>query len=220
MPNVETMIALVSQCTTSAVSDVLMKRGIRGFMRQAVRPLDPASVMFGPACTIERVPVSQCGAREALPGSAMVEAIETAAPGTVFVFNGDAEHEAALWGGLMATAAHMRRASGIVADGPVRDPQEIRALAQPCFCTGSVPQGQKGILATVAINEPLHCAGVHVRPGDFVFGDCNGVVVIPRGIETEVLTEAAQVEKADQDAAKALLAGTRLQEVMASLGRV
>ncbi len=212
--------ALVARSTTSAVSDVLMNRGIRAFMRQRIRPLDANSKMFGRACTVDRRPVEQLKAGEGLPGKAMIDAVECAEEDTVFVFNGDPDYEAALWAGLLAPASHMRAVAGIVADGPVRDPDEIMALGQPCFCTGSVPQGQKGILRLAAIDQPIACGGVTVHAGDFVSGDCNGVVVMPKGLESEVLAEAAAVEEGDQDAARLLLSGEPLRAVMARLGRI
>jgi 4-hydroxy-4-methyl-2-oxoglutarate aldolase len=211
---------LAARSTTSAASDVLMKRGIRGYMRQRVRPLDMRSKMFGPALTIERNPIATMPEARRRAGASMIDAIESAPAGTVLVFNGDPEHEAALWGGLLAAAGHRNGLAGVVADGPVRDPLEILQLEQPCFCTGSVPQGQAGILTLVAIGEPVSCGGITVSSGDHVFGDSNGVVVIPRGLELEILQAASEIEEADQAAARMILAGTRLTETMRKLGRV
>jgi 4-hydroxy-4-methyl-2-oxoglutarate aldolase len=141
------------------------------------------------------------------------------------VLNGDPEHEAALWGGLLAAAAVRRGLGGVVADGPVRDLPETIETKLPLFGTGSIPPGQAGILTLGAINEPLAspytkspgCTTMH--PGDFVYGDANGVVVIPAGLEAEVLREAVAVEARDQEATKRILAGASLQETMKALGR-
>lgn len=211
---------LAARATTSAASDALMKRGIRGYMRQRIRPLDMQSKMFGPALTIQRSPLVAVPEAARRPNALLIEAIEAAPAGTVLVFNGDPEHEAALWGGLLAAAGHRNGLAGVVADGPIRDPLEILQLAQPCFCTGSVPQGQAGILALVAIGEPVSCGGVTVSSGDFVFGDSNGVVVIPNGREREILEAASEIEEADQAAARMILAGTSLTQTMRKLGRV
>lgn len=211
---------LASRSTTSAASDALMKRGIRGYMRQRIRPLDMQSKMFGPALTIQRSPTATAPEAGRRPNALLIEAIEAAPAGTVLVFNGDPEHEAALWGGLLAAAGHRNGLAGVVADGPIRDPLEILQLAQPCFCIGSVPQGQAGILTLVAIGEPVSCGGVTVSSGDYVFGDSNGVVVIPNGRELEILQAASEIEEADQAAARMILAGTSLTETMRKLGRV
>ena len=153
------------------------------------------------------------------PPDRFVETIERSAAGSVFVVVSDAERETALWGGLLAAAGVHGRLGGVVADGPVRDPQEIIDLKFPVFCTGSVPAGGAGIVTVAAIDEPVLCGGVVVHPGDFMYGDCNGVVVIPAGLEREILTEAVAVEARDQEGVKRILAGAGLLETMKTLGR-
>jgi regulator of RNase E activity RraA len=211
---------LVARSTTSAVCDVLMKRGLKLFMKQRIRPLDPNVKMAGPALTIERRPIATAPRSGGRSNAAMIEAVEGAPAGTVLVFNGDPDHEAALWGGLLAACGSRNGLGGVVADGPVRDPLEIVELKQPCFCTGSVPAGQAGILTLGEIGAPLMCGGIVVHPGDFVFGDSNGVVVIPQGQELDILREAAVVEQRDQEAARLILSGKSLTETMKALGRV
>jgi 4-hydroxy-4-methyl-2-oxoglutarate aldolase len=210
----------VQRSTTCAASDVLMKLGIRSYMRQRIRALDIHSRMFGRAVTIERVPLAALAEAERLPGAVMIDAIETAPAGSVIVSSGDMEEEAALWGGLLASAGHRIGIAGVVCDGPVRDPLEIMELKQPCFCTGSIPPGQAGILTLKSVQKPVTCGGVTVNPGDYVFGDSNGVIVIPAGREMEIMEAAADVEDGDQAAAKMILSGTSLPETMRKLGRI
>ncbi len=78
---------------------------------------------------------------------------------------------------------------------------------------------KREILTHAAVNEPVSCGGIVVQPGDFVYGDSNGVVVIPAGLEVDVLGEAVAVESRDQEAAKRILAGAGFLETMNSLGR-
>ncbi len=210
---------LLAKTTTSAACDVLMRRGMRQFMRSRIRPLDPGIRLAGPAVTVRRRPVALVPRGDPKPRDPYVETIASAAPGSVMVVVSDAEQEAALWGGLLAAAGVHGRLGGVVADGPVRDPNEILGLKFPVFCTGTVPAGGAGILTHGAVNEPVSCGGVGVHPGDFVYGDCNGVVVIPAGLELEVLRDAVTVETRDQEAAKRILAGAGLLETMRALGR-
>ena len=209
--------ALIERATTSSVCDALMKRGLKQFMRQRIRPLGTSRVA-GPALSMERVALDAAG-RTARPNAEFVDAIENAPAGTVLVFNGDPGHEAALWGGLLAAAAVQRRLGGVVADGPVRDPNEIIELGCACFCTGSVSAGQAGVLMLASVGEPVDCGGVRVRSGDFVFGDVSGVVVIPKGLEREVLEEAVDIEDRDQAAMRLIRQGRSLTETMKALGR-
>ncbi len=215
------LVSYVDRATTSSTSDVLMKRGVRGYMRQHVRPLDMRCKMFGPAVTIERVPLEELEEARRLPNAEMIAAIEAAPEGSVIVSAGrGAEEEAALWGGLLAAAAHRNRLAGTVSDGPIRDPLEILELKQPCFTTGCVPPGQAGILALKSVGQPIQCGGATVNPGDYIFGDSNGVVVIPNGQVLDIMKAAADVEAADQEAAALILAGTSLPETMRKLGRI
>ncbi|MBV7484627.1 RraA family protein [Bordetella sp. BOR01] len=216
--NEQPWIAMLEQVTTSSVSDALMKRGLRQFMHQRIKPLGVPRIA-GRALTVERLPIGS-GKSPVLPNSLLIDAIEQANEGTVLVFNAvRAEDEAALWGGLMATAAVQAGLGGIVADGPVRDPDEIKELGCACYCTGAVPAGQAGILELTGVKVPLRCGGVLVHSGDFILGDASGVVVIPSGLEDAVLQEAAEIEHRDQLAATRLKQGARLSQVMQSLGR-
>lgn len=212
------ILDLLGKTTTSAVCDVLMRRGMKQYMFSRIRPLDPAVRLAGPALTVHRKSVELLPRGEK-PRDRFVETIDGAPAGSVLVIVSDAEREAALWGGLLAAAGVHGKLGGVVADGPIRDPLEIVDLKFPVFCTGSVPAGGAGIITHGAVNEPVSCGGVIVNAGDFVYGDSNGVVVIPAGMELEVLRDAVTVETRDQEAAKRILAGAGLLETMKSLGR-
>ena len=212
-----TMDELLAQVTTCSVSDALMRRGKRQFMAQRIRPIGSSKVA-GRAITARREPIRSASA-PVLPNMQLINMIENATSNNVLVFNGDPNDQAALWGGLMAAASVQRGIGGVVADGPVRDPDEIEELGCSCFCTGAVAAGQAGILALTGINVPVQCGGVTVHEGDFILGDASGVVVIPQGQEMSVLEEAAEIEQRDQSAMSLLKEGLSLREVMQKLGR-
>ncbi|WP_316978282.1 RraA family protein [Shumkonia mesophila] len=212
------ILEILDQTTTCAVSDVLVKMGTRSYMGSRIRALNNHR-LAGYALTMERRDLEMNPSKNAIPGRVFVEMIETAEPSTVFVISSIARMEVALWGGLVAAAASKRGAGGVVCDGPVRDPLEINDVQLPCFATGAIPSGPAGIQNLAAVNEPVWCGGVLVRPGDFVFGDSNGVVVIPAGKEREVLEESVKVERGDQEAMKRILAGAGLIDTMNALGR-
>jgi 3-hexulose-6-phosphate synthase/6-phospho-3-hexuloisomerase len=212
------ILELLDQTTTCAVSDVLVKRGYRLYMSSCIGALNEHRVA-GPAVTFERRDIDLTPSNNPLPGRLLLETIESAEPDTVFVLTSVAETEVALWGGLVAAAAVQRKAGGVVCDGPVRDPEEINEVGLACFATGVIPAGPAGIQNLALFNEPIRCGGILVRPGDFVFGDSNGVVVIPAGMELEILKEAVKVENGDQEARKLLRTGKGLMETMRALGR-
>jgi regulator of RNase E activity RraA len=104
----------------------------------------------------------------------------------VIVIDAGGELERALWGDQMARLASERRIAGLVIDGAVRDVDGIEALAFPVFAAGCCPtpphRNQPGELG-IAIT----CGGMRIRPGDIIYGDTDGVVVIPAERYNEVL---------------------------------
>jgi RraA family protein len=113
-------------------------------------------------------------------------AIEQAEAGDVIVLDGAGALERALWGGNVSRLALERGLAGVVVDGAVRDVDEIEALGFPVYAAGIVPmpprRKQPGELG-VAVS----CGGLTVRPGDYVYGDADGVVVVPAELHDEIL---------------------------------
>lgn len=207
-----------ARTTTGAVCDALMRRGLRQFMAARIRQVGERR-LIGRALTVERPRLDLAPRGAARPNSMFLDLIADGAPGTVLVMVGPSVVEASLWGGLLAAAAVNRGFGGVVCDGPLRDADEIIAAGCPAFATGSIPAGAAGILTLGAIGAPLLCGGIVVHPGDLVFGDHNGVVVIPAGIEDAVLDEAVAIEASDQEAVARLRAGADLRATMRALGR-
>lgn len=125
--------SLLEQTTTSAVCDVLLKRGHRLYMRSRIRALDPAVRLAGPALTVRRIAVELLPRNSEKPRDRFLETLEGAAAGSVFVMTSGAATEVAMRGGLLAAAGVRGKLGGVVANGPVRDPQEIIALKFPVF---------------------------------------------------------------------------------------
>jgi regulator of RNase E activity RraA len=105
-----------------------------------------------------------------------------------------------------------------VTDGLVRDVRAIRAMRFPVFAGGIGPLDTKGRGKVVAIDVPVECGGVSIRPGDLVFGDADGVVVVPREIEGEILRAAFEKVAGEDRTRAALERGEKLADVFARLG--
>jgi 4-hydroxy-4-methyl-2-oxoglutarate aldolase len=103
-------------------------------------------------------------------------------------------------------------------DGCVRDVKAIRAMAYPVFHGGIGPLDTKGRARIVALDVPVLCAGVAVAAGDLVFGDADGVVIIPRAAEAEVLRLAFEKVKGEKTTLADLQRGERLADVFARYG--
>ena len=122
------------------------------------------------------------------------------------------------WGSLLTTAALARGGGGCITDGYVRDIRTIRRLKFPVFCGGVAPLDSKGRGEVAAIDVPIECAGVEIKPGDLMVGDADGIVAIPQEIESDVLRLAFErVEKENQTEA-ALARGEKLADVFRRIG--
>ena len=117
---------------------------------------------------------------------AMREAAERAPAGAVLVVDGAGDLRRAIWGDKMSAFALDRGLGGLVVDGAVRDVDGIEGLGFPVFAAGKVPTGP-GRDRPGELDGPLTCGGLQVRPGDFVYGDTDGVVVVPHEDHDEIV---------------------------------
>lgn len=203
---------------TAVLSDVLDAAGHRSqAMRAGVRPLDEALVMVGRARTGLYMDVYHVAPGEN-PYALEIELVDDLKPGEVVVLATGASGRIAPWGELLSTASRARGAAGCVTDGLVRDVRAIRALQFPVFAGGIGPLDTRGRGKVMAIDVPVECGGVRVEPGQLVFGDADGVVVVPRPIEDEVLRAAFAKVDGEDRTREALRRGEKLADVFARHG--
>lgn len=203
----------------AVLSDVLDGMGLREqAMRPFVRPLDEASLLFGRARTGLYMPVYAVREGEN-PYDAEIALVDDLRPGDVAVFAcGGPTDRIAPWGELLSTAARARGAVGCVTDGLVRDIRAIRAMDFPVFHGGIGPLDSKGRGKMMYADVPVVCGGVLVNPGDYVFGDADGVVVIPAATADEAFTTALAKIDAENTTRDELAAGMKLGDVFRKYG--
>ena len=210
---------LRTQLYSAVLSDVLDQLGYRNqAMRPFVRPLDERHVVFGPARTGMYMS-AVFDPHDTHPYNIEIALIDDLGPGDVVVLgcNGPTD-TIGPWGELLTTAAQQRGAAGCVTDGLVRDVRQIREMKFPVFHGGIGPLDTKGRARMVERDVPVECAGAAVRPGDIVFGDVDGVVVIPREREEEVIRLALEKVSGENQSRDALRRGELLGAVFARLG--
>ncbi|HXF81425.1 MAG TPA: RraA family protein [bacterium] len=179
--------------------DRLIKRP--GFMTYEIKPIFPARIA-GPAVT-----VLERAALESRPPEHALQAIDEAPPGAVIVIGMEepaSGRNVAQWGGLMTAGAAARGLGGAVLDGGARDVVEIREAGFPVFSRTVIPSSTVGRYVTVGLNIPVVCGGVLVRPGDFIVGGEDGVVVVPQDAAAEVLAEARAIDATEARMAQAI----------------
>jgi regulator of RNase E activity RraA len=210
---------IVATLYSAVLSDVMDGLGLTNqALKPFVRPLDEQLVLFGRARTGLYMPRYQ-----ALPGEdpydVEIALVDDLQPGDVAVFacNGPTDRIAP-WGELLSTAAQVRGAAGCVTDGLVRDVKPIRAMGFPVFHGGIGPLDSKGRGKMMEMDCKVVCAGVELAAGDYVFGDCDGVVVVPRAAADEVIAKALEKVAAEDRTRDELRAGRSLRDVFDSFG--
>lgn len=202
----------------SVVSDTLDGLGYRDqAMSASIRPLDDSLVMLGRARTGVYREVYHIANGEN-PYELEIALIDDLKPGEVAVLACGGSPRIAPWGELLSTASKARKAAGCVTDGLTRDIRAIRTMKFPVFHGGIGPLDSKGRGQVAAIDVPVELAGVHVEPGDLVFGDADGVIVIPRKIEEKVLAAALEKVSGENKTRDALRKGEKLKDVFERYG--
>ena len=201
---------------TAVVSDSLDQLGVRNqAMREYLRPLYASCKVAGWARTIS------CSDLYHIPDdpySIEIEAVDSLLPGEVAVVGTQKSIRNAPWGELLSTASRARGARGAIIDGLVRDVQKIEELGFPVFASGIKPVDSMGRGCVTAYNVPVECGEVLVQPGDFVFADFDGVVVVPKLMVNEVIELAAEKVRREDSSRAELLKGAYLRDVYEKYG--
>jgi regulator of RNase E activity RraA len=145
--------------------------------------------------------------------------IDAAKPGDVLVID-NSGHCVSTFGGLATLAAKLKGIAGLVAHGGVRDLEEMVELAFPVFARHMTPLTGRSRLAVTAVNEPVSCGGVRVRPGDAIVADGSGVVCIPAEHAAKVAELAESYSRDDAAAAEELKKGLSFSAAMAKFRRI
>jgi len=202
----------------AVLSDVLDEVGYTAqAMRSHIRPLDDSLVLVGYARTGLYQDVYHVAPGEN-PYELEIALIDDLRADEVTVFACGATGRIAPWGELLSTAARARGATGCVTDGFTRDIRAIRSMNFPVFHGGIGPLDSKGRGKMSSIDEPVVCGGVRVETGDLVFGDADGVVVIPRSVEEQVLAKAFKKVTGEDKTRQDLAGGAKLKDVFERYG--
>lgn len=203
---------------TAAVSDILDELGhTRQVMHHRLRPLDAEDcVIVGRAKTFRWMETDYVIEED--PYGLEIDAMDSLKAGDVVVHSSDTNFTNAPWGELMTTLAKQNGSVGCICDGLIRDCKKIIQMNFPVFHVGVRPVDSKGRGRVMAYDVPVRCGDVLVSPGDLVFADFDGVVVIPKKIEDEVIRLAVDKVGKENSSRAGLLKGRTLREVFNEYG--
>jgi len=189
----------------------------RAYMTHDMRALSTTK-FAGPAVTVLLKKEEHREGSKASEG--MLDAIDAAKPGSVYVMVLEDGADYAGIGALMATAMKVRGLAGAVIDGSVRDTPQIRRLQFPVFSRGVVPSTTINHYRFAGVNVPVMCAGVRVSAGDIVAADEDGVAVVPRAKAEEVLKRAQALDDTEHSMLPFIEKYKSIKEAVAKFGRI
>jgi regulator of RNase E activity RraA len=210
---IESLLKVSTGNIADAVDEVT---GARGFMSYEMKPVFKAKIA-GPAATAVLRRVLKSDARE-YPNY-QIQILDEAPPGSVLVYVLEDGLQIAGIGNLMATAARARGLAGAVIDGGARDVEEIEAIGFPVFSRSITPATSVGRYVSVAKQVPVMCGGVLVRPGDYVVGDRDGVVVVPADKVDQVIEKTRGYDEKESKMVPIIQREKSMQKALAIYNR-
>lgn len=209
---------------TALVGDVMDKMGyLNQFLPPEIKPLSFDMVVIGRAMPVLETDVFGeivKGTKNPVmekPFGIMFEALDDLKEDEIYICTGSS-FRYALWGGLMSIRAINLKAAGAIVNGYSRDTQEILRLGFPTFSIGTYAQDQGPRGKVVDFRIRIEWGGVRINPGDIIFGDRDGVIIVPREIEKEVFTSALEKARGEKLVLNALQDGMSTVEAFNKYG--
>ena len=192
------------------IHDVMDRFGAYGFVEGITLKgvLKAGEVVCGPASTVRYKPSPRKGQPQDVYHGAIDNVVKG---GVLFVDSSCAEGSGT--GGLMSTGAKVAGAVATIVHGTVRDLAEVHDLEYPLFARGVSPVGVSGRMEAMETQVDLDINGVKVRPGDVIFADICGVIVIPSELLAQVADAADELGRDESNAQRRILSGEKLQSV-------
>ena len=204
------LIGRLAQLDTPAVSDALDALALSGRVT-GIQRLTTRARITGRVLTVK------LGTGQAVSGPARhlcTQAVEAARPGDILAIEQNSGVEAAGWGGILSNGASVKKISGVIVDGPVRDIDESAELKFPVFARSAIPTTARGRIVEEAFNKPITIGGVIVKPGDLALADGSGICFLPQEYAKKLIDTAERIAKREKLMTERVLAGEPISKVM------
>ena len=210
MASEDSNIQRASRLDTTAISDALDRLGIAG-QCLGIKPLDPRFRLTGRAFTILYGPAGT-------PPGTVGDYIDDVPQGGVVVLDNGGRENATVWGDILTMVATRRGVAGTVIDGACRDTHLARELGYPMYSRSYSMRTGKDRVQVEAMGGTVNIGDARVSAGDLLRGDADGVLVIPRAHEDEVLRIAEEIDAKEEQIRRLVLDGMSLTEARKQLG--
>ena len=197
--------------TTAIVNDVLREKSLLyQTLPNTIRPLRDEMRVAGLAFTIKGTKSLEIQ-DEMEERAEMLEAIPE---WSVVAWDTSGDDESAQWGEVMTMASAKRGCRGAVIDGGTRDTDKILEQGFPVFARYRTSNGMLGRFRIIGYDIPIRIGGVHIRPGDLIFGDMDGVIVVPRDLAYEVLLRGEEIRDNESEIKRWVREGMSARDVV------
>jgi len=210
LPSTDIAVERASKLDTTNISDALDRLGIAG-QCLGIKPRDPRFRLVGRAFTLLYGPVGK-------PAGTVGDFIDDVSPGAVIAIDNGGRENATVWGDILTEIAHRRGIAGTVIDGACRDTALCLELGYPVFSRSYSMRTGKDRVQLEGTDVIVNIGDARVAPGDILRGDADGVIVIPRQHELEVLAAAEDVFAKEEAIRASIRSGMRLDEARKQLG--
>ncbi len=205
---------MCTQLYTPVVGDILDSLGCyHQFLPRDVQPMTLDMKVAGRA-----MPVLTCDifGEQEQPFGKLTEALDQIEPGEVWISGGSMS--SAVWGEILTATARSRGGVGAVVNGPHRDTPKVLEQEWPVFSTGRFAQDSRVRTYVQNYRTPIEIEGVWIAPGDLVFGDLDGVVIVPKEHEKSVIEQALEKASTENVVRKEIEAGMSSSEAFSKYG--
>jgi 4-hydroxy-4-methyl-2-oxoglutarate aldolase len=215
LAELQTRTVLLHELYTPVVGDVMDAMGFfHQFLPASIKPMLPDQKLLGFAMPVLMMDVF---GHQERPFGRLTQALDDLRPGEVYVAGG-AMHRSANWGELLTATAKTRGAVGAVVDGHHRDTPQVLAQNFPVFSIGTYAQDSGPRMKVAEFRVCIEIGGVSIVPGDLIFGDVDGVLVIPGAAVQDVIAAAYEKAKAEKTVRKAIENGMSATEAFEKYG--
>lgn len=214
-----------SELFVAVVGDIMDKLGYRDqFLPPQIQPLREDMTLVGRVMTVLEADCYELDGHQSQanpllnqPFGLMLQALDDLNPGEVYFCTGPTQPYA-MWGELMTTRAMKLGAAGVVLNNYTRDSRSVLEMDFPVFSYGSYAKDQSVRGKVIDYRCPVECNGVIINDGDLIFGDIDGVCVVPASIAHEVLTKALEKARGEKTVKVAIQRGQSAQSAFEEYG--
>lgn len=196
----------------AAFSDILDEMGQHFQVvspHSKIYPLKDNFIVIGRAVTL----LNESNNNEKDPYASVIKCIDSLKPDSILVTTGSDSSCVGIMGELTATALRVKKSRGVIVNGYTRDVRKLIKMEFPTFAWGASPIDTTGRVRVVDYNIPIIIGGVKISPGDLIFADLDGIVVIPKNLEKEAINEVIKRINTENVVRNELAEGKSMAEV-------